>query len=302
MTARTAAAAARLVSIDRRAAVRRLTDPAAIRERLETDRQYSAYAIAYLDPRLFPLADFYEATAANRWALVMHARGNLGLSMLTLGDAGILNTLLQLHPGPHQTFLTCDPSHVDGLLMSHNLWRPQTMLRMEVGRDSFSPAANPLAVRRLVDADAADLNALYAIEGDGLHYSGRQINQGAYFGAYVRGRLVSAAGIHIHSAAEGVAVVGNVFTHPDHRGRGLGTAVTVTVTAHLLESCDLVVLNVDPANRTARHIYEGLGYVESGRLVEAMSTRRALLSPMPALRRLAARWRSRTPGVESVGV
>ena len=300
MTARTASGQTKPASLERTASVRRLLDRDAIRERLLAARAYSAYATAYLDPRLFPLACFYEATSGNRWALVMHARGGLGTSTLTLGDAAIVEALLQLHPGPRQTFLTCETGHVDGLLLGHNLWRPQTMLRMQVSRPSFQPRANPAPVRRLIDADAPDLNALYAIEGDGLRYSGRQISQGAYFGAYVRGRLVSAAGTHIHSASESVGVVGNVFTHPDHRSHGLGGAVTSAVTAQLLRTCDLVVLNVDPANRTARHIYETLGYAEAGRLVEAMATRRDPLSPMPLARRLIGRWRSRTSGVETV--
>jgi ribosomal protein S18 acetylase RimI-like enzyme len=230
----------------------------------------------------------------------MNARGGLGTSTLTLGDAAIVEALMRLHPAPRQTFLTCDPAHVDGLLTGHNLWRPQTMVRMQVGRAAFEPRGNASAVRRLITADAPDLNALYAIEGDGLRYSGRQISQGVYFGAYVRGRLVSAAGTHIYSNSEGVGVVGNVFTHPDHRGHGLGTAVTSAVTAQLLRTCDLVVLNVDPANRTARHIYEELGYSEAARLVEVMATRRDALSPLPLVRRLLGRWRSKTPGVESI--
>ena len=302
MTARAASGQTRPASLDRMALVRRLDDRAAVRERLAIAPAYAAYASAYLDLRFFPLANFYEATLGLRWALVMHARGGLGTSTLTLGDAAIVEALMRLHPAPRQTFLTCDPSHVDGLLTGYNLWRPQTMLRMQVGRAGFAPKGNAAGVRRLIDADAADLNALYAIEGDGLRYSGRQISRGVYFGAYVRGRLVSAAGTHIHSASERVAVVGNVFTHPDHRGRGLGTAVTSAVTGQLLRACDHVVLNVDPANRTARHIYEELGYTEAGRLVEAMATRRDALSPLPLVRRFLGRWRSGTPGVESIAL
>jgi ribosomal protein S18 acetylase RimI-like enzyme len=300
MTVRTASGQSRPASLERTALVRRLPDRASVRERLKAARSYAAYAVAYLDPRLFPLASFYEATSGSRWALVMHARGGLGTSTLTLGDAGIVEALMRLHPAPRQTFLTCDPTHVDGLLIGHNLWRPQTMLRMQVDRGSFAAKGNAASVRRLIAPDAPDLNALYAIEGDGLRYSGRQISQGMYFGAYVRGRLVSAAGTHIYSNSEGIGVVGNVFTHPDHRGHGLGTAVTSAVTAQLLRTCDLVVLNVDPANRTARHIYEELGYREAGRLVEAMATRRHALSPLPLLRRLVGRWRSSAPGVESI--
>jgi len=296
MTARTASGAAGLV---RTAAIRRLTDVAAIRARLKTAPAFTAYAQAYLDPRLFPFAEFYEASFEQRFALMMHARGGLGTSTLALGDPDAVAALVRLHPGPHQTFITCESEHVDKLLVSHNLWRPQTMLRMRLDRAAFTPPTLT-GVRRLIAADADDLNELYAIEGDGLRYTGRQVEQGIYFGAHVRGRLVAAAGTHIHSFKEGVGVIGNVFTHPDFRGHGLGTAVTAAVAQGLLQSCDLVVLNVDPANRTARHIYEQIGFTEAGRLVEAMATRRESTTPVPFIRRFIARWRSHEAGVETV--
>jgi predicted GNAT family acetyltransferase len=277
-----------------------LDDPTLIRSRLDSAESYAAYAIAYLDSRFFHLADFYEATSGERSALVMHARGGLGPSTLTLGDSNLVETLLRLHPGPRQTFLTSETQHVDSLLAAHDLWRPQSMVRMRLHRERFAPPAGFGSVRRLVEADAGDLNRLYAIEEDGLRYSGRQVVEGVYYGAHNRGRLVAAAGTHIYSANEGVGVIGNVFTHPDFRGRGLGSAVTAAVAAHLLHSCDLVVLNVDPANRTARHIYEQLGFEDTGRLIEAMATRHDALSPLPFLRRTLARWRAHQPQTEVV--
>ena len=301
MTARAAGnATTRQASLRRTAVLRRLDDAAEVKRRLEAARPYTAYALAYVDPRLFPLAEFYEAAAGERRALIMHARGGLGPSTLALGDAELVAALLRLHPGPRQSFLTCEPEHVDALLAGHNLWRPQTMLRMQLARDAFQPRPDPQPARRLIDADAADLNRLYSIEEDGLRYSGRQVLDGVYFGVHSRGRLVAAAGTHVYSPRERVAVIGNVFTHPDFRGRGFATATTAAVAAHVLASCDLVVLNVDPANRTARHIYENLGFVETGRLVEAMATQRYAASPLPFLRRTLARWRATEPQLEVV--
>jgi ribosomal protein S18 acetylase RimI-like enzyme len=301
MTARAAPrTAARTGLANRTAHVRLLTDRNEVRSRLLSAPAFSAYALAYVDRRLNPLASFYEATIGDRWGLVMHARGGLGLSTLTLGDTEAVSAMLSLHPGPRQTFLTGETAHVDDLLVSHNLWRPQTMLRMRVRRDTYLAPTKIVGARRLLEADAEGLNRLYAIEGEGLHYTGKQVEDGIYYGVEARGKLVSAAGTHIHSLAEGVGVIGNVFTHPDYRGRGYGTAVTAAVAEYLLRRCDIVVLNVDPANRTARHVYESLGFFEAGRLVEAMATRREATTPLPLLRRLLARTRSRTPGVEVV--
>jgi RimJ/RimL family protein N-acetyltransferase len=284
------------------AQIRRLRDAGALATILGPFRSFAAYALAYLEPQLFPLAEFFEATAGRKRALVMHARGGLGPSTVAMGSPDLVQTILQLHPGPRQTFLTCEPDHVDNLLLSHDLWRPQTMLRMQTSRDAFNAPGPRPEVRRLLGADAADLNRLYAIEEDGLRYSSRQLETGLSYGAFSRGRLVAAAGTHIYSLHQKVAIIGNVFTHPDFRGHGFGTAVTAAVTDHLLQACDLVVLNVDPANRTARHIYERLGFSEAARLVEAVATRRHLLSPGSFLKRKFARWRANAPDTETVSL
>jgi RimJ/RimL family protein N-acetyltransferase len=278
--------------------VRHLRDAGAVRTLLEAAGPYSAYALAYLDPRVFHLAEFYEITAGDRHALVMHARGGLGPSTLALGDPTLAGRLLELHPGPRQAFLTCEPAQTDAVLVTHNLWRPQTMLRMQLDRDAFAMPASHPEVRRLTMADAAELNRLY--EDEGTRHLGSQVVEGVYFGAFHRSRLVSAAGTHIYSRREGVGVVGNVYTHPDFRGHGLGTAVTAAVTENLMDACDMIVLNVDPANRTARHVYEQLGFQEAGRLVEAMATRRSVHTPVPFLRRLLARHRAGAPRTEVI--
>lgn len=300
MTARAARSPLHRLSLGKSAVIRHLRDVRSVRARLEERPAYAAYALAYLDRRLFPMASFYEATSGDRTALLMHARGGLGPSTVTMGDTALIGQLLSLHPGPHQSFITCEPEHVDVALTTHNLWRPQTMLRMQLRREDFRPPEPRPNVRRLVEADAFELNRLYS--EDSPRYTGRQIVEGIYFGAFHRNWLVAAAGTHIYSRREGVAVIGNVFTHQDFRGRGLGTAVTAAVAEYLLDHCELVVLNVDPANRTARHVYEQLGFKETGRLVEAMATRRHAFSPLPALRRAIARYRATAPNTELVSL
>ena len=63
------------------------------------------------------------------------------------------------------------------------------------------------------------------------------------------------------SSARGarLAVVGNVLTQLDYRGRGFATAVTGAVTAELLRTCDQVVLNVRSDNPPALNAYRRLG-------------------------------------------
>jgi RimJ/RimL family protein N-acetyltransferase len=48
--------------------------------------------------------------------------------------------------------------------------------------------------------------------------------------------------------------------HPDHRGRGLATAVTAGCCKHLLESVELIGLNVRADNQAAIRAYEKIGF------------------------------------------
>ena len=92
---------------------------------------------------------------------------------------------------------------------------------------------------------------------------------------------------------EGVAVVGNVFTHPAYRGRGYATAATGSVTGALLAFCDDVVLTVDPKNQPAVAAYRKLGYQETCELVEASAVRRDPAGIGAAFRRWRAAMRGR---------
>jgi predicted GNAT family acetyltransferase len=90
---------------------------------------------------------------------------------------------------------------------------------------------------------------------------GCELLHGTFFGTLVADHLVAVAGTHLVSPTYAVAAVGNVFTHPDYRGRGYGTVTTSAVVAELLarEILD-IILNVSQSNSSAIHIYEQLGF------------------------------------------
>ena len=115
------------------------------------------------------------------------------------------------------------------------------MVRMWVDRTTFRPY--PSEVRRLLPVEIGDLNRLYQL-GFASWLPSSAIADGVYYGMRVGGRLVAAAGTHVISHEARLAVVGNVLTHVDFRGRGFATATTGAVTADLLRTCDQVVLNV----------------------------------------------------------
>ena len=152
------------------------------------------------------------------------------------------------------------------------------MVRMLVDRARFRPY--PADVRRLLPVEIGELNRLYQL-GFASWLPSSAIAEGVYFGIRVGGKLVAAAGTHVVSPKAKLAVVGNVLTHIDYRGRGYATAVTGAVTAELLRTCEHVALNVRSDNPPALQAYRRLGYAEHVRFEERLIHR--LGSPWPDL-------------------
>lgn len=278
--------------------VERLIDPDQIRPLLESDRAYAAYAIAQLDPERFELAEWYTVMGLSGSALLLHSRGGLGHALFAMGDPEALDAALSLHPGPRFTFGSLRQEHRRVVERYFLMTRRQEMLRMAVTPASFTPVAG--AAVRLQGRDIAAINRLYSAEGGASSYRPEHIDEGVYYGVPQDHGLVAIAGTHVVSAAEGIAVVGNVFTHPRHRGRGLGTIATSAVTAGLLQRCPDVVLTVETRNDPAVAIYRRLGYETQCTLHETPLIRKEPFGAISLVRRLAAAWRGRADGKEVV--
>lgn len=272
-----------------------------IRQLLRPRVEYTAYALGQLEPGLFERASWYWARGETGTALVLHSRGGLGDASFVMGDANAVAAILSIHPGPVQTYATCQPHHLAALRRVYHIASQQPMIRMAVTPATFRAGGSQPAVH-LTGLDIRRVNALYSVEGSASYYAPEHIDAGVYRGVVVEGRLVAIAGTHVVSAQERVAVVGNVLTHPLQRGRGYATAATSAVTETLLEYCDTVVLTVDSRNRPAVAAYERLGYVESCQLVEASATRRDPAGLLATLRGVRASLRGRRYGGQYVSI
>ncbi len=284
--------------------IRQLRDPEEIRALLGLHRRYAAYGLAQLESRLFEQSQWWLAEDRAERALLMHSRGGLGYAMLALGDEIGLYALLSLHPGPVYSFATVELAHAGVARHFFSLAQRQPMQRMVVDKRSFvapSQAEGPEAeLRRLTPKDTAAVNLLNRSEAEGISYRKSQIRDGTYFGVFLDGLLVAMAGTHSIAQAERIAVLGNVFTHPGYRNNHFAWLTTGAVTRELLESCDEVVLSVNPRNEAAVSVYRRLGYRHDSDLIETAVTRRDSLGLASLVRRLLARWRGRESGRELV--
>ena len=126
------------------------------------------------------------------------------------------------------------------------------------------------ATTRLTAADLAAIKQLYQVSYPGNWFDPRMLETKQYFGLKQNGALLSIAGIHVYSEAYRVAALGNITTHPDHRGRGFGCAVTARLCRSLLETVDHIGLNVNADNYQAVALYEKLGFAIVGTYDEFM--------------------------------
>lgn len=262
------------VAIQRDAAisVAPTADRALLRGFLERDRLYAAYAICDLDDREFARTRWGAAwSGGSVVALVMEYTGPSPQPIFVMGREDGIVAVLRHVIRPRLAFIASLPAAVPALTSLYRLDGGPQMVRMWVDRARFREAGDP-GIERLSPSDASELNRLYQL-GFGAWLPPQAIADGVYYGLRVHGRLVAAAGTHVVSPAARLAVVGNVLTHGDFRGRGYATAVTGAVTAELLKSCDHVVLNVRADNPPAISAYRHLGYAEHVRFEERLAHR-----------------------------
>lgn len=246
--------------------VRLLKETAEVEPLLEARRDYAAPVYGYLEPRFFPQTRWYLAEGSGEPALLLQVGGLAGASLYWQGSTEGLERICREARLPRHSYITFEERH-QGLVAQRFFLRGlQPLLRMSVDAASFRSI--PSTAQPLSPVHLHQVNRLYRRDG-GIILSRYPLVEGDYYGIWEGKELVSIAGTQMVSPRYGVAVVANVLTHPDYRGRGYATRCVGALTAALLGKVRDVVLNVDPENTPAVRAYRRLGYQERHRLAEA---------------------------------
>lgn len=263
------------VTLDRagaRVVAETTTDRDLIRTFLERDRLFAAYALCDLEDREASRSRWGIARANGEVvSLVLEYGGPSPQPLFIAGRGDGIEAVLRDVIKPSIAYLACLPASQAAVQTRYRLEPGPQMVRMWVDRSSFRPAEDP-GVEPLSPSDVGELNRLYRL-GFGSWLPPQAVAEGVYYGIRVNGRLVAAAGTHVIGRRAKLAVVGNVLTQPEFRGRGYAQATTAAVTARLLEFCDHVVLNVRSDNPPALNAYQRLGYAEHVRFEERLGHR-----------------------------
>jgi len=142
--------------------------------------------------------------------------------------------------------------------------------KMALNNKALSHGVDCSEAVRLAGRDLGEILQLYTEGYPGNWFDARMLQTKQYFGIRRENKLVSVAGIHVYSERYRVAALGNIVTHPDYRGSGLGKAVTARLCRSLSKKVDHIGLNVKSDNRIAISMYEKLGFEVIGSYAEYM--------------------------------
>ncbi len=253
---------------ERAVEARTTTDRGLLRDFLERDRLFAAYAICDLEDREFARTRWGVAYAGGAVvAIGMEYSGLTPQPLFVIGRADGIEAVLRDILRPRAAYVAARVESMPAVEAHYRVDPGPQMVRMWVDRTTFRPFA--ATASRLEPVESGELNRLYQL-GFASWLPASAISEGVYYGIRIGGRLIAAAGTHVVSPTARLGVVGNVLTHIDHRGRGYATAVTGAVTEELLRTCDEVVLNVRADNPPALQAYRRLGYAELVRFEERL--------------------------------
>lgn len=244
--------------------LKRITNKFQLADYFQQNIYLHIYSLGDLDDFFWPLTEFYGEKQPGRVDRVITLyRGGSSPTLLALDSENVLTrqnlkTILPYLPASFEAHLS--PDLESTFLSTHELQFHGPHYKMGlVKTESLNDISSQAAVQ-LNSNHLDEIQNLYRISYPENWFDPRMLQTGQYFGIWHENKLVSIAGVHVYSPAYGVAAIGNITTHPDFRNRGLGKLVTAALCRSLLDTVDVIGLNVKVSNQAAISCYEKLGF------------------------------------------
>lgn len=221
------------------------------------------YSIGDLDDFFWKYTTWYAwAECGEIRAVALLYSGQMPPTLLALSQEDVMQKLLQsiLPLLPCKFHAHLSPGGEVVLKRKYEMNSHGQHYKMALNNKALSHGVDCSEVVRLASEDLGEILQLYAEGYPGNWFDARGLQTKQYFGIRRENRLVSVAGVHVYSEQYKVAAMGNVVTHPDYRGSGLGKSVTARLCRSLSEKVDYIGLNVKSDNRVAVSMYERLGF------------------------------------------
>jgi len=221
------------------------------------------YSIGDLDDFFWPYTTWYGWKEGGQIrAIALLYSGRTLPVLLALSQGKSMQQLVQsiLHLLPCGFHVHLSPVAEAALRQKYKMRSQGKHYKMALNDKSSLTNFDCSEVVQLKSKDLDEILQLYKEGYPGNWFDARMLQTKQYFGVRRENRLVSVAGIHVYSEQHKVAALGNIVTHPDFRGNGLGKSVTARLCQSLSKKVDHIGLNVKSDNEIAISMYEKLGF------------------------------------------
>ena len=256
-----------------------LHDKAEIAAFLGRNPALNIYALGDLDDFFWFATTWYGLRHAGELQQVALVYAGPELPIVLAFDADHAAATAELLRGisyllPRRVYAHLSKHAVQALCNDYQIYSHGAYLKLELTEYAALRVVDATGVVQLGVRDLVAIEALYRASYPGNWFDPRMLETGCYFGVWQDGALVSIAGIHVYSPAYRVAALGNITTHPAHRGRGLARKTTAALCQYLTPQIAHIGLNVHRENRSAIACYESLGFTRIATYGEWMLTGR----------------------------
>lgn len=244
-----------------------LTDKSIIEHSLRKNTPLNIYQLGDLDDFFWKYTTWYGDDEQNPQNIILLYSGVNPPTMIALTNADIngMNALLKnvkqhlpekfychLTPGLINVFSENEIIEDLGLHYKMTLKELNTDIKIDENK-----------IRQLTPDDYEVIKSFYSVSYPGNWFDKRMLETGMYYGYFENdenGSLLGIAGIHVYSPEYKIAALGNITTHPKHRGKGISTQVTYKLCSELLKKVEHIGLNVMPDNEAAIKCYKKIGF------------------------------------------
>jgi GNAT superfamily N-acetyltransferase len=255
-----------------------LPDVKQIQQILYRDPIWSVYAIADLQPAFAPYCHWSVVNGAQGEAVILLFTALQPPILFATGDEQAIMAALAESPLPERVYVTLRPEQVS-LVGQYYRWVEEAhpMTRMVLAKHIQVAMPTISTLVRLQPADANAITDLYRQGGPFTpdYFDPYQLDDGIFYGVKdAQDGLVAVGGTHIIAQQAAMGAIGNMYTHPAHRGKGYARAVLTAIIAELqARTITTIVLNVDERNATARSLYERFGFTPYCNYIEVEGVR-----------------------------
>ena len=145
-----------------------------------------------------------------------------------------------------------------------------TFIKMKYENVSKTLAGADNKIKKLDMSYRDKLIELYQKSYPENYFTEKMLLTGKYYGYLEKGKILSAAGVHVYSDDYKIAVLGNIVTDLNHRGKGLSSLVTSRLVTELANENKQICLNVKKDNLPAIQVYKKLGFIEKHEYEESL--------------------------------